>query len=883
MGKFANILGALLLLLVGDSLADGTVASSLITDDSYTVEALVKDVFVSGTCDNITNIRAIGNTAGIGYFEQGSSSIGLERGVILATGPIGNAHGPNTATDRSGNFNDASGDPDLDYLATGDVKDAVGITFDFTPLDSFVTFRYVFASEEYCEFVGSIYNDVFGFFISGPGINGNFSNSASNVALIPGTNDFVSINNVNHQQNSSYYVHNELQADIEQCFLPAAPRPYLPRIEYDGFTRPMTAWLKLAPCETYRIRLVVADVGDNFFDSAVFLEAESFNLGGQVEVRAGTGATVAQAALRGCSGSHFVFARAAGSETDFPLSVQYTVDPASTAVEGLDFAPLPGSVTIPAGSHETRLPVTLLNNGQPEPVKTLTLALDIPCACYTGSATMHIADSPGFELELPELAICADGSNTFTPIITGGQPDFVYQWSTGAAGPQLAVSSVDAGQYWLTVTDGCGNSAVDSAFAVSVAAPTAFLSGEAEICEGDTAWLRVELSGAPPWRLGYQVDGEEQPVSSGITTADYALPVTLPGHYELTAVADAGCEGEVSGSAWVEVQRMLAEATISPISCDGGSDGDISIGLSGGTPPYQHLWLDNPTVGLQRQMLAAGEYILSVTDAAGCTKTFAYALSAPPPLAGLVPDCEALQMGVLSIGAAGGTPPYRYTVDGQPATDLATLVAGQYYQIGIEDAAGCTLEQSLIWPAPYPGQMVELPDEIEANIGQPFTLSPLLHVPESLISSVRWTPSLGLSCVECLYPEVQLASEQWFTLRVVDIHGCTTEDSVLVTVNESINVYVPTAFSPNGDRINDVLSVYANTYQVERILAFRVFNRWGGVVYEARDFPPNREQIGWDGQVGGRPANAGIYTYTVEVLLTSGSRQLIGGHALLMR
>ncbi|MBK8705816.1 MAG: choice-of-anchor L domain-containing protein [Saprospiraceae bacterium] len=202
-------------------------------------EDLVRNVFAEGgTCDNIFNIAPIGNQNGIGYFDQGASTIGLARGIILATGPTGNAIGPNSATDRSGNFQDSNGDPDLQLMATYPVKDAVGIEFDFVPLDSIVTFRYVFASEEYCEFVGSIYNDVFGFFIKGPGIQGSFSGNAANVALIPGSNDFVAINTVNHQQNTAYYIRNERQEDANECGIPNIASPYSQLIEYDGFTTP---------------------------------------------------------------------------------------------------------------------------------------------------------------------------------------------------------------------------------------------------------------------------------------------------------------------------------------------------------------------------------------------------------------------------------------------------------------------------------------------------------------------------------------------------------------------------------------------------------------------------------------------------------------------
>ena len=108
--------------------------------NNFTVEQLVKDVFIKGGCKNVFNIKAIGKLDGIGFFNNGSSAISLNRGIILATGPIENAKGPNSQTDKSGDFADFTGDVDLDILAEEKVRDAVGIEFDFVPLESTVTF-----------------------------------------------------------------------------------------------------------------------------------------------------------------------------------------------------------------------------------------------------------------------------------------------------------------------------------------------------------------------------------------------------------------------------------------------------------------------------------------------------------------------------------------------------------------------------------------------------------------------------------------------------------------------------------------------------------------------------------------------------------------------
>lgn len=499
---------------------------SIVTDNTYTVEELVQDIFVDGACNTITNIQGIGHEDGIGYFEEGISSIGMERGVILSTGPIENAHGPNSHTDLSGNFEDASGDPDLNSMATGPVKDAVGVEFDFMPLDSIVAFRYVFASEEYCEFVGSIYNDVFGFFISGPGINGSFANGAENVAILPGTSDYVTINSVNYHDNAHLYVHNELSTDAIICDLPAPSGTYHPFIEYDGFTTRLTAVLRLIPCETYHIRLVVSDVGDNYFDSAVFLEAESFNLGGEVQVSAGTGATPGNPALEGCPGNYFIFERAPGTDDSLPLSVNYLVKNSSSAEEGADFTPLPGSITIPAQQHAATLPVDLVNDGLEEPLEHIDLVLDIPCACYSDSTTMYITDSPGFDLSVPDVAVCEQGTNTMAAVITGGTGGFTYSWSTGENSSSISVSGEQAATYLLTVTDACGNIEVDSAYTFLTTPPSAVITGSESICQGDTAWLTVALEGAPPWSLGYEVAGESFEVQN-IQSSPYLLPATL--------------------------------------------------------------------------------------------------------------------------------------------------------------------------------------------------------------------------------------------------------------------------------------------------------------------------------------------------------------------
>ena len=149
----------------------------------------------------------------IGGFNGTLCNIGMAGGVILATGSINNATGPNNSGSASEGGGTNLGDPDV--LAVSqitnpnimDVNDAAILEFDFVPQGDSLSFDFIFASDEYLEFVNSV-NDAFGFFISGPGISGPFTNNAANIALIPGTSQPVTIDDVNNVVNSQYYVVN---------------------------------------------------------------------------------------------------------------------------------------------------------------------------------------------------------------------------------------------------------------------------------------------------------------------------------------------------------------------------------------------------------------------------------------------------------------------------------------------------------------------------------------------------------------------------------------------------------------------------------------------------------------------------------------------------
>ncbi len=853
------------------------------TRSGVSVESLVKNIFAKGACDNISNVRPIGSRDGIGYFDQGASTIGMDRGIILATGQIKHAEGPNQVTDRSGALGSSAGDPDLGIFVNARILDVVGIEFDFVPLDSFVTFRYVFASEEYCEFVGSVYNDVFGFFVSGPGINGNFSNGAANVALIPGTKDYVAINSVNHTYNSQYFVRNDLERDARQCGIPPMVSPHRNFIEYDGFTTVLTATLQLVPCETYHIRLVVADVTDRFYDSAVFLEAESFNIGGTVKLSAQ--AQEGNRAVEGCQDAWFVFQRGERETLNKPLTVQFKISPESTAEEGKDFAPLPRRFTIPAGQMQARLPVQFFNDGINESIEKLKIELDIPCACYTGSAELLVSDAPEMRVRLPDTTVCRQNLTNLQPYISGGVGPFTYRWSTGATTPALPITPSAPGDYAVTVTDRCGTVAADSNSISIIEPPQAVLSGAAEICAGDTAWLSVQLSGRAPWRIDYTINGISQPQTLSITTEHYLLPATRHGVYQLQKVTDAVCNNTGIGRADVNVIEIQANAQIQPVRCAGGQDGAIRVAPAGGTLPYRLRWEHVALSDTALHQLPTGNYRLVITDANGCVGRFNFKVPEPMPLQPVVYDCADLTNPRFHFSANGGTPPYQYSINGVDFFDhnlFKSLTPGDTYSLIIRDAYGCELRQSFALPPRY-DRLVELPSVLKVKIGTTFDIKPRLNIPEALVANIRWLSSEPLSCLDCLVLKAEALRESRYTVRINDVFGCSGEATVRIELDREVDVYVPSAFTPNEDQTNDRLTVYVNERQVRRVLSFQIFNRWGDLVFAKENFAPNNESEGWDGRHGRERPNPGVYVYVAKLELIDGSEVVRQGHVMLIK
>jgi outer membrane protein OmpA-like peptidoglycan-associated protein len=250
-------------------------------DTSCSVNDVVNKVLLNNSSDLlIQNIKYTGSKRSIGIFDCNMkyNSI-IKKGIIISTGYISDARGPNTST-RKSTSTFSSGDVELNELIRGQTLESSSLEFDFIATGDSISFNFFFASEEYPEYVSSNVNDIFAFFVTE-----KETGIKKNIAVIPGINVPISVDNVNANKNAGYYIENPMWS-------PAAAKEWTNQNEkqkaelshafqFDGLTRLIHASTQTKRGNAYHLKMAIADVGDRQFDSAIFIEAGSLKSNGK--------------------------------------------------------------------------------------------------------------------------------------------------------------------------------------------------------------------------------------------------------------------------------------------------------------------------------------------------------------------------------------------------------------------------------------------------------------------------------------------------------------------------------------------------------------------------------------------------------------------------
>jgi PKD repeat protein len=629
----------------------------VIESTSQAAAATMVQSMFGGNCVSISNVTYTGyatTTGGgrgaIGSFTNGSTTnVGLEEGFLLTTGRANNAIGPDNVNNLSFN-NGQPGDVDLTLITGITTYDAATVQFDFVPFSDTLKFRYVFASEEYPEYVDGGFNDVFGFFITGPGYTGPFQNGGQNVALIPGTNVPVAIDNVNN----GYSATEPSTGPCDNC------QHYVDNsggitIQFDGFTSVLTVTAVVQRCQSYHIKLAITDVGDRVLDSGVFFESRSFTAGDPIDVTIEAN-TASQGVFEGCSDLLFAFTRIDPSTINNPIFVDFIVG--GTATEGVDFAALPQIVTIPAGQMSATMLIDALVDGQPEGTETITISLDnSACGCGAPpSATVSVYDNNDVlsATSTGSTVICPGGSATLTATASGSEGPYTYTWdNTAGSGTSVTVSPAATTTYMATVADICFGQTVTVSETVTVLNGAFSTTDPTQCPVGNSFTFNPLLSGAGythSWDFG---DGgtstDEAPTHSYASSGSYTVTHTID---------NGSCQATSIQTVTVEDGIAATLTDIIPVSCSGLTDGSATVVVTGGAGPYTYLWSPSGQSGPTATGLSAGDHTVLVAGTAGCDALLSVTLpDSPTPVA----QCQAATIYLDANGTAQLSPQQVFT------------------------------------------------------------------------------------------------------------------------------------------------------------------------------------------------------------------------------
>jgi gliding motility-associated-like protein len=554
---------------------------------------LINDVLLGGGI-MASNHSYQGDSVQIGYFDATNTSLGINSGIVMATGDIlvldpfytgFGANISNIVTDPD-LLNVANSVPPLlpspftNSFTVGSINDVAVLEFDFVPTSDSLSFQYVFGSEEYFAFENSQYNDVFGFFLSGPGISGPFSspafhpNGSVNLAIVPGSSPElpITISSVNSVTpiNDQYFVDNTGGLDT----IASA----------DGYTTVLTAYAAVQCGETYHIRLAIADGTDPGLSSFVWLQAGSF-ASPLLEIvdDLGLDSTVLEIP---CNSTITLTANGGAGATYewYDISGMFSTN---------------SNVTVSSGEY-------------------WVTATSFGCPVVSDTIIVNSQAAPSVSLGNDYTIACNAITNIY-PIVNGGSGDYSYLWNNNSTDSNI---NVGGGNFSIKVTDNFTNCfSLDTIIITEQPQPNTIVSGGGSICEdGTTVEVDFVFDGILPWDLAFY-NGLDTIFRNNLTNNNYSYVTNQEGNYQIISVIDNNnCISNISGLASVVLNQM-PEALINIEEFTLYIGDTLYLELLNSYSTYQwynqndELISNNSILNVFEQ----GEYYVFVIDQNGCS------------------------------------------------------------------------------------------------------------------------------------------------------------------------------------------------------------------------------------------------------------------------
>ena len=780
------------------------VPSPITVDTDVTNEEL-ESVVTSGQSQvTITNIDCDEEAYGI-FFAGDNSELGLESGIILSSGRAANAIGPNN---EQGSFFDGDflrpGDPDLDALSalTGDgilSNDACIIELDVFANTNELSFEYVFGSEEYPEYVNQTFNDIFAFLISGPGITGIPElNNQENIAVIPNTNTFVEINSVNNLLNWEYYRNNE----------------YSMSLEYDGLTsdslgvkKSLTARRVVEPCNTYHLKLAIADRSDFVFDSGVFISEIE---GGSPEID-----------IIYNSGIDYLIEDCTDQPDEVVISLNntsnsdqiFTVELGGTAIQNVDYLlDIPNTLSLPPGENLVSFTITPLSDlDDMEGTETIIISLSSDFGCGSvqlGEVTILLEDEFNVDIDVPQDTIPACSGNELALEATGAA---TYFWSPVSiiddpTSPTPTVTTTESG--WVVVEGQIGLQciALDSVYLEVFDPALAIAADSLNICLGDSIRLSAVHNG-----FNDQVTWTP---ATGLSTTSGGMVTAMPTTntlYTATITAFEGCSA--SDQVFIDVADFSAPAVIPDTTiCQNFGvtlanlvNPNISETIYSWTPDTGLDDASSPTP-LAFPDIETTYQLISTADNGACADTAAVTVTVLPADVDILgPDtlliCQDEEINLIAETSTGnGNNLVWSSADASINAVNTTMINATPLQ-GTTIFATFTIGECIVSDSVYvavdslPLNTAIVADPMEDSYcqGELVILSSDIYEPAAFPEIEHAWVSIGAETSDTLYNLVLLTTDTFTYQRITVNGGCTVVDSITLNVitNEGLTITPP--------------------------------------------------------------------------------------------